>query len=149
MTITPFRIDFPQADLDDLHDRLDRTRWPDELPNVGWAYGVPLGYLRGLVEYWRHSYDWRAAEAALNEWPQFTTEIDGATIHFAHLRSPELDATPLIMTHGWPGSIVEFTQVAKPLVEAGFHLVVPSIPGFGLSGPTRQTGWEHRRVATA
>ena len=158
MTITPFRIDFPQADLDDLHDRLDRTRWPDELPNVGWAYGVPLDYLRGLVEYWRQDYDWRAAEAALNDWPQFTTEIDGATIHFAHLRSPEPDATPLIMTHGWPGSIVEFAQVVGPLTNPrafggeardAFHLVVPSIPGFGLSGPTRETRWEHRRVATA
>jgi epoxide hydrolase len=158
VTIEPFRIDFPQADLDDLHDRLDRTRWPDELPNVGWAYGVPLDYLRELVEYWRHAYDWRAAEAALNEWPQFTTQIDGATIHFAHIRSPEPDATPLVMTHGWPGSIVEFTQVVGPLTNPrafggdasdAFHLVLPSIPGFGLSGPTPATGWEHRRVAGA
>lgn len=85
--IDPFRIDIPQADLDDLHARLDRTRWPDELPGTGWAYGVPAGYLRELVRYWRHTYDWRAAEAELNAWPQFTTTIDGSKVHFAHIRS--------------------------------------------------------------
>jgi pimeloyl-ACP methyl ester carboxylesterase len=156
--IHPFRIDFPQSDLDDLRQRLDRTRWPDELPGTGWAYGIPRDYLQELVRYWRHTYDWRAAEARLNEWPQFTTEIDGALIHFAHIRSPEPDATPLIITHGWPGSIVEFTDVVGPLTDPrahggdpadAFHLVVPSIPGFGLSGPTRDTGWEFRRVAAA
>ncbi|WP_433190881.1 epoxide hydrolase family protein [Actinoallomurus sp. CA-150999] len=157
-TIRPYRIDIPQADLDDLHARLDRTRWPDELPGVGWAYGVPRDYLRELVRYWRHEYDWRAAEARLNTWPQFTTTIDGADIHFAHIRSPEPDATPLIITHGWPGSIVEFTEVAGPLTDPrahggdpadAFHLVIPSIPGFGPSGPTRQTGWEYQRIAAA
>ncbi|GAB3974481.1 epoxide hydrolase [Actinoallomurus acanthiterrae] len=157
-TIRPHRIDIPQADLDDLHGRLDRTRWPDELPGVGWAYGVPRDYLRELVRYWRHEYDWRAAEARLNTWPQFTTAIDGADVHFAHIRSPEPDATPLIITHGWPGSIVEFTGVAGPLTDPrahggdpadAFHLVIPSIPGFGLSGPTRQTGWEYQRIAAA
>jgi epoxide hydrolase len=157
-TIRPYRIDIPQADLDDLNARLDRTRWPDELPGVGWAYGVPRDYLRELVRYWRHEYDWRAAEARLNTWPQFTTTIDGADIHFAHIRSPEPDATPLIITHGWPGSIVEFTEVAGPLTDPrahggdpadAFHLVIPSIPGFGLSGPTRQTGWEYQRIAAA
>ncbi|MEU9187177.1 epoxide hydrolase [Streptomyces sp. NPDC048484] len=157
-SVRPFRIDTPQADLDDLHARLDRTRWPDELPGVGWAYGVPRAYLEDLVEYWRHSYDWRAAEARLNEWPQFTTVVDGATIHFAHIRSPEPDATPLVITHGWPGSIVEFLDVAGPLTDPrahggdpadAFHLVVPSIPGFGLSGPTRDTGWEFHRIAAA
>lgn len=86
--IRPFRLDIPQSELDDLHDRLDRTRWPDELPGTGWAYGVPGGYLRELARYWRHSYDWRAAEARLNQWPQFTTTIDGSTVHFAHVRSP-------------------------------------------------------------
>lgn len=86
--IRPFRIDVPQRDLDDLHDRLDRARWPDELPGVGWTYGVPSGYLRELVRYWRHAYDWRAAEVRMNAWPQFTTEIDGARVHFAHIRSP-------------------------------------------------------------
>jgi epoxide hydrolase len=156
--VQPFRIDVPQGELDDLWERLDRTRWPAELPGVGWAYGVPVDYLRELARYWRHEYDWRAAEAALNAWPQFTTTIDGANIHFAHLRSPEPAATPLIMTHGWPGSIVEFTAVAGPLTDPrahggdpadAFHLVLPSIPGFGLSGPTRQTGWEYQRVAGA
>lgn len=157
-TIRPFRIDIPQAELDDLHARLDRTRWPDELPGVGWAYGIPGDYLRELVRYWRHTYDWRAAEARLNQWPQFTTVIDGANVHFAHIRSPEPDATPLIMTHGWPGSIVEFAQVAGALTDPrahggdpsdAFHLVLPSIPGFGLSGPTRETGWEYHRVGAA
>ncbi|MDX3854840.1 epoxide hydrolase [Streptomyces sp. AK02-01A] len=157
-SLRPFRVAIPQDDLDDLHERLDRTRWPDELPGVGWAYGIPLGYLKELARYWRHEYDWRAAEAELNEWPQFTTTIDGANIHFAHVRSPEPDATPLIMTHGWPGSIIEFAQVAGPLTDPrahggdpsdAFHLVLPSIPGFGLSGPTRETGWEFRRVAAA
>ncbi|WP_327305737.1 epoxide hydrolase [Streptomyces sp. NBC_01298] len=156
--LIPFRIDIPQADLDDLHERLDRTRWPDEIPGSGWAYGIPGGHLKELVRYWRHAYDWRAAEAKLNAWPQFTTEIDGAHVHFAHIRSPEPDATPLLMTHGWPGSIVEFTDVVGPLTDPAahggdpadaFHLVLPSIPGFGLSGPTREAGWEFRRVAAA
>ncbi|MEU6124474.1 epoxide hydrolase family protein [Streptomyces sp. NPDC047123] len=157
-SIRPYRIDIPQEDLDDLHARLDGTRWPDELPGVGWAYGVPRDYLRELADHWRHTYDWRAAEAALNEWPQFTTTIDGANVHFAHLRSPEPDATPLLMTHGWPGSIVEFADVVGPLTDPrahggdpadAFHLVLVSIPGFGLSGPTTETGWEFRRVAAA
>jgi pimeloyl-ACP methyl ester carboxylesterase len=156
--IAPFRIDFPQSDLEGLRQRLDRARRPDELPGVGWAYGLPRDYLRELVRYWRHDYDWRAAEARLNAWPQFTTEIDGARIHFAHIRSPEPDATPLVITHGWPGSIVGFTDVVGPLTDPrahsgdpadAFHLVVPSIPGFGLSGPTRDTGWEFQRVAAA
>ena len=157
-SIRPFRIDIRQDDLDDLHERLDRTRWPDELPGVGWAYGVPRDYLKELVHYWRHEYDWRAAEAGLNEWPQFSTTIDGANIHFAHIHSPEPDATPLLMTHGWPGSIVEFADVVGPLTDPrthggdpadAFHVVLPSIPGFGLSGPTAETGWEFRRVAAA
>jgi pimeloyl-ACP methyl ester carboxylesterase len=156
--IRPFRISIPQADLDDLHDRLDRTRWPDELPGAGWSYGVPRGYLQELARYWRHEYDWRAAEARLNQWPQFTTEIDGARLHFAHITSPEPGATPLLMTHGWPGSIAEFAAVAglltDPAAHGGdparaFHLVLPSIPGFGLSGPTTEPGWEYRRVAAA
>jgi hypothetical protein len=156
--IHPFRIDFPHSDLDDLHQRFDRTRWPDELPGVGWAYGIPRDYLRELVRYWRHAYDWRAAEARLNEWPRFTTEIDGVRIHFAHIRSPEPDATPLLITHGRPGWIVEFTDVVGPLTDPrarggdpsdAFHLVVPTMPGFGLSGPTRDTGWEFTRVAAA
>jgi pimeloyl-ACP methyl ester carboxylesterase len=156
--IEPFRLSVPQSDLDDLHDRLDRTRWPAELPEAGWEYGVPAGYLRELVRYWRHEYDWRAAEAELNGWPQFTTTIDGAKVHFAHVRSPEPDATPLVITHGWPGSIAEFLDVVGPLTDPvahggdaadAFHVVVPGIPGFGLSGPTTERGWEARRVADA
>ncbi|MEU0027277.1 epoxide hydrolase family protein [Streptomyces sp. NPDC006335] len=157
-SITPFRLDIPQSDLDDLHDRLDRTRWPDDLSATGWAYGVPAAYLRELAHHWRHSYDWRAAEARLNEWPQFTTVIDGTTVHFAHVRSPEPDATALVITHGWPGSIVEFLDVVGPLTDPAahggdpadaFHVVVPSIPGFGLSGPPADTGWEAGRIADA
>jgi pimeloyl-ACP methyl ester carboxylesterase len=156
--ITPFRIAIPDAELDDLRRRLDAVRWPDELPDAGWAYGVPLGYLKDLVRYWRDTYDWRAAEARLNRWPQSTTVIDGANIHFAHVRSPEPDAVPLLLTHGWPGSIVEFTHVAGPLTDPraygadpsmAFHLVMPGIPGFGFSGPTTDRGWAHRRVAAA
>ncbi len=157
-SIHPYRIDMPQSDLDDLYERLDRTRWPDELPGAGWAYGIPRDYLKELAHYWRHVYDWRSAEAKLNQWPQFTTTIDGANIHFAHVRSPEPYATPLLMTHGWPGSIVEFAEVAGLLADPranggdpadAFHLGLPSIPGFGLSGPTTQPGWEFKRVAAA
>ncbi|HJQ46601.1 MAG TPA: epoxide hydrolase [Amycolatopsis sp.] len=144
--ITPFRIDIPQAQLDDLAARLDRTRWPEELPGVGWSYGVPLGYLRELSHYWRHDYDWRAQENLLNSHPQFTTEIDGQTVHFLHVRSPRPDALPLILTHGWPGSVVEFLKVVEPL-SADFHLVIPSIPGYGFSGPTHDTGWDVPRIA--
>jgi epoxide hydrolase len=156
--IKPFRIDVPQADLDDLHERLARTRWPDELPGVGWSYGVPLGYLKDLAEYWRTGYDWRKQEARLNQFPQFSTTIDGENIHFLHVRSPEPDALPLVMTHGWPGSIVEFMNIIEPLTDPrshggdpadAFHLVVPSIPGYGFSGPTTQPGWDLKRIARA
>ena len=156
--IRPFHIDVPQADLDDLRDRLARTRWPDELPGVGWSRGVPLGYLRELAEHWRTAYDWREHEARLNGFPQFTTTIDGANVHFLHVRSPEPDALPLILTHGWPGSVVEFLDVIGPLSDPrahggdpadAFHLVIPSIPGYGFSGPTHQPGWTTDRVARA
>ncbi|MEV1244530.1 epoxide hydrolase family protein [Nonomuraea sp. NPDC049750] len=156
--ISPFRIDIPQSALDDLHDRLTRTLWPDELPDVGWSYGIPVSYVRRLAEYWRTGYDWRKHEAALNEYPQFTTEIDGQNIHFLHVRSPEPDALPLVLTHGWPGSIVEFMKIIGPLTDPrahggdpadAFHVVAPSIPGFAFSGPTRETGWDLSRVARA
>ena len=156
--IKPFTLEIPQSDLDDLRDRLSRTRWPGELPGVGWSRGTPLGYLRDLAEYWRTEYDWRRHEARLNGLPQFTTTIDGANMHFLHVRSPEPDALPLVMTHGWPGSIVEFLDVIGPLADPrshgadpadAFHLVIPSIPGFGLSGPTPEPGWSGRRVARA
>ena len=146
--VTPYRIDIPQAQLDDLHERLDRTRWPDELPGVGAAYGAPLAEIRELADHWRHGYDWRRHEAELNELPQFTTTIDGQNVHFIHVRSADPGALPLILTHGWPGSIVEFLDVIGPLSES-FHLVIPSIPGFGLSGPTTETGWSNARVARA
>jgi epoxide hydrolase len=156
--ITPFRLDVPQADLDDLHDRLARTRWPDEPPGVGWSFGAPVGYLRELADYWRTTYDWRAQEARLNAFPQFTTKLDGHDVHLLHVRSPEPDALPLLLTHGWPGSIVEFLDVIGPLADPrahggdpadAFHVVVPTPPGFGLSGPTRETGWTVARVAKA
>jgi microsomal epoxide hydrolase len=156
--ITPFRVAIPDADLADLRERLTRTRWPDALPGVGWDYGVPTAYLRDLAEYWRTRYDWRAQERRLNEFPQFLTTIGGARVHFLHVRSPEPDALPLVITHGWPGSIAEFLRIIGPLSDPrahggdpadAFHLVVPSIPGFGFSGPTTETGWHVRRVATA
>ncbi|MGH2401072.1 MAG: epoxide hydrolase family protein [Candidatus Limnocylindria bacterium] len=156
--LRPFRIAIEQAQLDDLHDRLERTRWPAEIPGAGWDRGVPGDYLRDLASYWQRSYDWRPAEAELNEHPQFTTEIDGATVHFLHVRSPEPDARPLILTHGWPGSVVEFLDVIGPLTDPrshgghaadAFHLVIPSLPGFGFSRPTRAAGWSTGRIARA
>jgi pimeloyl-ACP methyl ester carboxylesterase len=156
--ITPFQIDIPQSALDDLHDRLTRTRWPSQIAGLGWSRGVEQSYLQELVEYWQHRYDWRAQEAELNNIPQFTTGIDGANIHFLHVRSAHADATPLILTHGWPGSIVEFLAVIGPLTDPvayggeaadAFHVVVPSIPGFGFSGPVGEAGWDSYRIATA
>jgi pimeloyl-ACP methyl ester carboxylesterase len=147
--IQPFRIDIPQADLDDLRDRLLRTRWLKELPGSGWTRGADLGYLQGLAEYWRDGFDWRAQEAKLNEHPQFTTEIDGQNIHFLHVKSAPAGGFPLLMLHGWPGSFVEFLDVIGPLTEAGFDLVIPSLPGFGFSGPISTPGWNTGRVAEA
>jgi len=156
--IRPFRIAVPEADLTDLRDRLARTRWPDEIPGVGWDRGVPLTYLRELVEYWSTGYDWREQEARLNAFPQFTTTIDGQDIHFLHVRSPEPDAMALVLTHGWPDSIVEFLDVIGPLTDPrayggdpgdAFHLVIPSLPGYGFSGPTTERGWELHRIAQA
>ena len=165
--IEEFRVSIPQADLDDLADRLARTRWPSSLPGAawdrgapgaGWERGVPVGYLRELAEYWRDGFDWRAQEARLNSYPQYTTRIDGQKIHFLHVKSPEPDATPLLLLHGWPGSVVEFTRVIGPLSDPrshgdgsapAFDLVIPSLPGFGFSGPVTEPGWGSRRIAGA
>lgn len=156
--IRPFHIEIPQSNIDDLHERLARTRWSDELPGVGWDRGVPVGYLKELAEYWHQSYDWREHEARINEIPQFTTLIDGQTIHFLHVKSPETNATPLMLIHGWPGSFVEFLDIIGPLTnprvhggnpENAFHLVIPSIPGFGFSMPLSGPGWTTGRVALA
>ncbi len=157
-TITPFHIDIAQTDLDELNDRLARTRWPDSLPGVGWSYGVDRDYLIELAEYWRTGYDWREHEARLNKVPQFTTEIDGQNLHFLHVRSPEPDATPLILTHGWPSTPADFLDILGPLTDPqahggdpsdAFHVVAPSIPGVGFSGPTHDTGWDMVRIARA
>jgi epoxide hydrolase len=169
--IRPFRIEIPQADLDDLNDRLTRTRWADELPyeqvtdgvwrgpvQPGWEYGVPVAYVRELVAYWRDGFDWRKQEAKLNDYPQFITEIDGQAIHFAHARSPEPDALPLILTHGWPNTFVEYFDLIGPLTDPrsyggdpddAFHVVIPTIPGFGFSEPPKVKGWGPERVARA
>jgi len=156
--IEEFQIHIPQADLDDLAGRLARTRWPDSLPGAAWERGVPADYLRGLAEYWQKNFDWRAAEMRLNAYPQYTTQIDGQKIHFLHVKSPEPDATPLLLLHGWPGSFVEFVHVIGPLSDPrghgaadapAFDLVIPSLPGFGFSGPVTEPGWGPRRMASA
>jgi pimeloyl-ACP methyl ester carboxylesterase len=153
--IRPFRIEIPQADLDYLRARLANARWvSDEVSDGGWDYGVPVERLRELVSYWATEYDWRAHEAKMNAHPQFITEIDGVDIHFLHIRSSRPDAFPLILTHGWPGTFYEYLPVIEQLTEpaAGeqaFHLVIPSMPGFGFSGPTREKGWDIARVAAA
>jgi microsomal epoxide hydrolase len=153
-----FRIDIPQAELHDLRRRIAATRWSEDISGVGWSRGVPQDYLRRMADYWLHQYDWRAAEARLNRLPQYITEIDGARVHFLHVRSPEPRATPLILTHGWPGSVAEFLNVIGPLTdpvthggnaEDAFHLVIPSIPGFGFSGPLTEPGWSIPRIARA
>ncbi|MFI0466769.1 epoxide hydrolase family protein [Saccharopolyspora sp. 5N102] len=154
--VRPFRIEIPQEQLDDLRARLAGTRWPDELPGVGWSRGVPVGYLKELVEHWRTEYDWRAHEAELNAHPQFVTAIDGQNIHFLHVRSPEPDATPLVLLHGWPGGVVDFLDVIGPLSDPrshggdpadAFHLVIPSLPGFGFSTPLTGPGMNVARMA--
>lgn len=130
--VHPFRIDIPDSALDDLQSRLRNTRWPEAEPVDDWNQGIPLSYTRELAEYWANDYNWREREARLNRFAQFTTEIDGLDIHFIHQRSPHPDAFSLLITHGWPGSIVEFQKVIEPLTEAGFDVVCPSLPGYGL-----------------
>ena len=146
--VQPFTIEIPQADVDDLTDRLAKTRWPDELPGAGWSRGVPLEFLKDLAGHWAEGYDWRAAEAELNAFPQFTTGIDGQRIHFLHVRSSNPDALPLLITHGYPSSFAEFTKLIGQLTD-DFHVVAPSLPGFGFSTPVREAGWAMGRTSRA
>lgn len=154
--ISEFRIAVPDAEVAALRARLEQVRWPRQLPGDGWERGVPVGYLRRVVERCA-AYDWRVWEARLNEYPQYTTEIDGQPIHFLHVRSPEPDALPLVLTHGWPGSVAEFLEVIEPLTDPAayggdprdaFHVVAPSVPGHGFSVPLT-SGWDHLRIARA
>ena len=154
--IEPFDITVPDEVLDDLRQRLSRTRWPDQIPDTGWDYGTDLAYLQELCAYWADGYDWREHEAALKQWDHFHTEIDGAGIHFIHAPSPHEGARPLLISHGWPGSVVEFLHVIEPLRNPAsgdpadaFHVVAPSLPGYGWSGPTVDRGWHPGRIAAA
>ena len=156
--VTPFRIDIPESELHDLRDRLRRTRWPERETVDDWSQGVPLAVIQQLCGYWAEQYDWRATEAKLNERPQFRTEIDGLGIHFLHVRSRHEGALPLIMTHGWPGSIIEFLKTIDPLTnptdhggsaQDAFHVVCPSLPGYGFSDKPTRPGWGVERIARA
>jgi pimeloyl-ACP methyl ester carboxylesterase len=156
--ITPFRIEAADAELDDLRRRLLATRWPDAETVDDWSQGIPLAYVRDVCTYWAEQYDWRAREAHLNSFAQFRTAVDGLDIHFVHVRSPEAGARPIVITHGWPGSIVEFHKVIGPLTDPvahggdaadAFHVVCPSLPGFGFSGKPTRTGWGTDRIADA
>ena len=153
-----FQIHVDDSTLEDLRRRLALTRFPDQIEGTGWEYGAPIDYLRELVEYWRAEYDWRAQEARLNELEHFRTRIDGESIHFIHARSGHADAFPLLLIHGWPGSIVEFLDVIPRLTdpeahggraEDAFHVIAPSLPGYGFSEPPRAPGWDVRRIAEA
>ncbi len=154
----PFRVDVPDRVLDDLHDRLRRTRFPNAIDGSNWDQGTDLAYLRELVTYWVDRFDWRAQEARINAFDQLTTAVDGQRIHLVHARSPEPDALPLLLVHGWPGSIIEFLDVLGPLTDPvahggdpadAFHVVAPSLPGYTFSGPTSEPGWHPRRIAEA
>ncbi|MCX5077394.1 epoxide hydrolase [Streptomyces sp. NBC_00513] len=146
--IRPFRIDVAQEELDDLRTRLARTRWAGDIPGTGWSRGVPTAYLKELAAYWADGFDWRKAEAELNGFPQFTTEIDGQNIHFLHVRSQNPTAVPLLLVHDWPCSFVQFVDVIAPLTR-DFHVVVTSTPGTGFSGPLGEAGWNTGRIAGA
>jgi pimeloyl-ACP methyl ester carboxylesterase len=155
--INPFTVDIPKDEVDDLVNRVKNTRWPNDLTS-DWSRGVPTTYARDLAAYWAQTYDWPAQQSRLNTFPQFTTSIDGQTFHFVHVRSAVPGATPLVMLHGYPSSFVEFTRMIGPLVdpeangggpEQAFHVVVPSIPGFGFSTPVTAAGWDVRRTAVA
>lgn len=156
--IHPFILAIPQDQIDDLHHRLDMARWPERETVADWSQGTPLAVLQDLASYWRHDYDWRRCEARLNALGQFVTEIDGLDIHFLHIRSPHAGAMPLLMTHGWPGSVIEFQRVIEPLTdpvahggraEDAFHLVIPSLPGYGFSGKPIAAGWGVDQIARA
>jgi microsomal epoxide hydrolase len=156
--IESFRIHVDDAVLEDLRRRLAGTRLPDPIEGTGWEYGIPCDYLRELVDYWRDGYDWRVQEARLNELPHWRTRIDGQSIHFVHARSAHPDAFPLLLTHGWPGSVVEFLDVIPRLTQPeahggsaadAFHVIAPSLPGYGFSEPTRTRGWDVPRIARA
>ena len=156
--IRPYPFAFPEAALDDLRERLARTRWPERETVADWSQGAPLAKLQALCNYWQHGYDWRACEARLNALQPSMTHIDGLDIHFLHLRSPEPNATPLVMTHGWPGSVIEFLEVAPLLADPrahggdpqdAFHVVLPTLPGFGLSEKPTEPGWTPERMARA
>ena len=156
--VRTFQIHVDDADLNDLNDRLARTRWPESEPVDDWTQGIPLQYIQELCAYWQTEYNWRTTEEALNEIPQYVTEIDGVDIHFLHLKSPVENAMPLVLTHGWPGSIIEFMKVLGPLsdpeahggdADDAFHLVVPALPGYGFSGKPTTTGWGVDKVAEA
>lgn len=150
--LTPFRIDVPQADVDDLRDRLAHTRWPFPVPGrddrTDFSRGIPQAYLQELAAYWRDGFDWRAQEAELNAYEQLTTVVDGQTFHVVHVRSADPQATPLVLNHGWPGSFVEYQRLV-PLLTDAFHVVIPSPPGFGFSTPLSGTGWELARTTDA
>jgi len=154
-TIRPFKVHVPDQVLIDLRHRLAETKWPDQIPGTTWAYGTDINKVRELADYWQNKYDWRAQEAKINRFDQFTTEIDGQQIYFIHQRSPRPDAIPLMLIHGWPGSIVEFEKLIEPLTDPkdknspAFDVVIPSLPGFGFSGPTTTRGWGPRRMAKA
>jgi pimeloyl-ACP methyl ester carboxylesterase len=153
--LIPYAINVTDAALGDLRQRLVRARWPEPATVADWRQGVPVEWLRDLCGYWADSYDWRRLEARFNALPQFTTEIDGVDVHFLHLRSPHPDAVPLLLTHGWPGSVVEFLDVLQPLADPApyggdaFHAVCPSLPGFGFSGKPAEPGWGPARIARA
>jgi pimeloyl-ACP methyl ester carboxylesterase len=154
--IRKFQLEVTDAVLDGLKKRLSMTRWPNKETPEDWSQGIPLGYMQELCDYWQHEYDWRAREERFNRFPQFITEIDGVDIHFIHLPSVHENARPLIITHGWPGSVVEFHKVIEPLAdptahggntEDAFHVVVPSLPGYGFSGKPEVTGWGIEKIA--
>ncbi len=156
--VSPYRVEVPDAELDDLRDRLRRTRWPDRETVADWSQGIPLTYLQELCAYWADGYSWRTLESRLNQFPQVTVVVDGLAIHVVHVRSSHPDAVPLVMTHGWPGSIVEFLDVIGPLTDPvahggsaqdAFHLVLPTLPGFGFSAKPATSGWGVPRIADA